>query len=158
MRALLTGVAGPICSHLVVALVEREDEVVVIDDLSSGVRHFVNPRAGLEVADIRTPEAAALLRVERPDVVFHLAAQMSVSVSVREPLFDADINVAGGQICPWRRRDGESVGVGCIYYVGMLPAIGHMYLSAGRLPEVDWVFGPYRYSGLATRASMTQLY
>lgn len=96
MRAFVTGGAGFIGSSLVDALVERGDDVIVIDDLSSGKREFVNSGARFELVDIRSPEAAALVRSERPDAVFHVAAQMSVSVSVRRPLMDADINIAGG--------------------------------------------------------------
>ncbi len=92
----MTGGAGFIGSHVVDALVERGDQVLVIDDLSTGEREFVNSRAEFRQLDIRTPEAANAAREWRPDVVCHHAAQMSVSRSVREPLFDAGINLIGG--------------------------------------------------------------
>jgi UDP-glucose 4-epimerase len=95
VRAIVTGGAGFIGSGLVDALIERGDEVVVIDDLTSGERRFVNSGARLEIRDIRSPEAASLIREVRPDVLFHLAAQMSVSYSVRMPLVDAGINIIG---------------------------------------------------------------
>jgi UDP-glucose 4-epimerase len=89
MRALVTGGAGFIGSHLVDALVARGDEVVVIDDLSTGRREFVNPAALFRAHDIREPfETDA-------DVVFHLAAQADVGTSMERPSFDAAVNVVG---------------------------------------------------------------
>jgi UDP-glucose 4-epimerase len=96
VRVLVTGGAGFIGSHIVDALVGRGDQVLVVDDLSTGDRENLNPAAAFREIDIRAPEAAALLREWRPDVVCHHAAQMSVSRSVREPLFDAGVNLVGG--------------------------------------------------------------
>jgi UDP-glucose 4-epimerase len=96
VKVLVTGGAGFIGSHLVDALVERGDRVLVIDDLSTGAREYLNPASEFHQLDIRTPEAAATVRQWRPDVVCHHAAQMSVSRSVREPLFDASVNLVGG--------------------------------------------------------------
>ena len=96
MKVLVTGGAGFIGSHVVDALVERGDRVLVLDDLSTGAREYVNEAAEFRDLDIRTPEAAAAVRQWRPDVVCHHAAQMSVSRSVREPLFDASVNLVGG--------------------------------------------------------------
>lgn len=89
MRAVVTGGAGFIGSHLVDALVARGDEVTVIDDLSTGRREFVNEAATLVVHDVREPfEADA-------DVVYHLAAQADVGTSMERPGFDAAVNVIG---------------------------------------------------------------
>jgi UDP-glucose 4-epimerase len=96
VKVLVTGGAGFIGSHIVDALVGRGDEVLVLDDLSTGDREYVNAAARFERGDIREPEAAALARQWRPDVICHHAAQMSVSRSVREPLFDAGVNLVGG--------------------------------------------------------------
>lgn len=96
MKVLVTGGAGFIGSHVVDALVERGDQVLALDDLSSGAREYVNGAAEFRELDIRTPDAAAAVRQWRPDVVCHHAAQMSVSRSVREPLFDASVNLVGG--------------------------------------------------------------
>ncbi|HYW23869.1 MAG TPA: NAD-dependent epimerase/dehydratase family protein [Terriglobales bacterium] len=96
MKVLVTGGAGFIGSHIVDALIDRGDEVLVLDDLSTGVREQVHSAATFERCDIREPEAAAVARDWRPDVICHHAAQMSVSRSVREPLFDAGVNLVGG--------------------------------------------------------------
>jgi UDP-glucose 4-epimerase len=90
LRAIVTGGAGFIGSHLVDALVARGDEVVVVDDLSSGKRENVNPKAGFEQRDIRAGFGAA-----GADVIFHLAAQADVQVSMHRPARDAEVNVVG---------------------------------------------------------------
>jgi UDP-glucose 4-epimerase len=95
VKIMVTGGAGFIGSHLVDALVSRAEQVLVLDDLSTGERENINPSATFREVDIRAPEAAAMVREWRPDVVFHHAAQMSVSRSVREPLFDAGVNLLG---------------------------------------------------------------
>jgi len=100
MRALVTGGAGFIGSNLVDALLERGDDVVVIDDLSSGkeanVADALERGLTLHRADIRDAEAMTrLLADAKPDVVFHLAAQIDVRVSVDRPAYDARTNVEG---------------------------------------------------------------
>ena len=90
MRVTVTGGAGFIGSNLVDALVERGDDVVVVDDLSFGRREFVNPAATLVERDIRDG-----IDVDGSEVVFHLAAQTDVQTSVREPANDAQVNVVG---------------------------------------------------------------
>ena len=90
MRVTVTGGAGFIGSNLVDALVERGDDVVVVDDLSFGRREFVNPAATLVERDIRDG-----IDVDGSEVVFHLAAQTDVQTSVREPAHDAEVNVVG---------------------------------------------------------------
>lgn len=93
MRAIVTGGAGFIGSHVAEALVARGDEVHVLDDLSSGKRENVPAGAELHVGDIRDP--GTVFDAVRPELVFHLAAQASVSVSVARPAFDAEVNVLG---------------------------------------------------------------
>jgi UDP-glucose 4-epimerase len=96
VRAIVTGGAGFIGSHIVDVLVARGDEVVVLDDLSHGKPENVNPGAELAVADIRDPEAVnAVFGEARPEACLHLAAQVDVRVSVARPDFDADVNVLG---------------------------------------------------------------
>src|SRR5581483_8253853 len=96
VRVVVTGGAGFIGSHIVDALVARGDEVAVIDDMSGGREENVNPGATLHRLDIVDPAAADLIRSFKPAAVFHEAAQMSVARSVREPIFDAKVNVLGG--------------------------------------------------------------
>jgi len=91
---VVTGGAGFIGSTLVDALVERGDEVHVVDDLSSGRREQVAAGARLHVVDIREPLAEALADA-RPEIVFHLAAQIDVRRSVADPVADAATNVLG---------------------------------------------------------------
>ena len=92
MRALVTGGAGFIGSHVVDALLARGDAVSVVDDLSSGRRENVPDGVPLHVADIA--EIADVMQGERPEVVFHLAAQVDVRKSVADPAHDARVNVA----------------------------------------------------------------
>jgi UDP-glucose 4-epimerase len=100
MRALVTGGAGFIGSNLVDALLDRGDEVVVLDDLSSGktsnLTGAIERGAVLHEADIRDGDAVSRIVAEaRPEVVFHLAAQIDVRVSVDRPDYDARTNVEG---------------------------------------------------------------
>ena len=94
MRAVVTGGAGFIGSTLVETLIARGDEVHVVDDLSSGRREQVADTARLHVLDIRDPLVDALAGA-RPEVVFHLAAQIDVRRSVADPVDDAATNVLG---------------------------------------------------------------
>jgi UDP-glucose 4-epimerase len=95
VRAVVTGGAGFIGSNLVDALVGRGDEVVVVDDLSTGKRENVNPAARLVEIDIRSTELGTVFAEADPDVCFHLAAQADVPTSVLRPDFDAEVNVVG---------------------------------------------------------------
>ncbi|MBA2641817.1 MAG: NAD-dependent epimerase/dehydratase family protein [Actinobacteria bacterium] len=94
MRALVTGGAGFIGSHVVDALLARGDEVVVVDSLATGKRVNVPAAADLRVQDIREP-LDALFGEVRPEAIFHLAAQADVRVSVEQPVEDAGVNVLG---------------------------------------------------------------
>ena len=108
MRALVTGGAGFIGSNLADALLVRGDDVHVLDDLSKGRRERVADAATLHVADIRDPDA--VFDEAPPDVVFHLAAQADVRVSVERPEYDADVNVVGTlRILEAARRQGAQV-------------------------------------------------
>jgi UDP-glucose 4-epimerase len=96
VRALVTGGAGFIGSHLVDALVERGDDVWVLDNLASGRRENVNEGSRLVEADVRDAGAVAGAFAEaKPETCFHLAAQADVRVSIAEPAFDAEVNVIG---------------------------------------------------------------
>jgi UDP-glucose 4-epimerase len=95
-RVLVTGGAGFIGSHIVDALLAAGHEPYVVDNLESGSRANLPPSVRLFELDVR--DAGALGEVfdeVRPQLVCHQAAQMSVSRSVREPVFDAEVNVMG---------------------------------------------------------------
>jgi UDP-glucose 4-epimerase len=100
MEALVTGGAGFIGSHLVDALLDRGDHVVVLDDLSTGRRENLDDAVakGAVLAETDVTDAAAVadaLETGRPEVVFHLAAQIDVRRSMSDPVFDLGVNVGG---------------------------------------------------------------
>jgi UDP-glucose 4-epimerase len=95
-RAIVTGGAGFIGSHLVDALLASGSEVTVIDDLSSGEAARVDPAARLlelDVVDRSGLEAA--IGEAAPEAIYHLAAQASVVASVQDPRRDCEVNVVG---------------------------------------------------------------
>jgi UDP-glucose 4-epimerase len=94
VRAVVTGGAGFIGSHVVDALLARWDEVHVLDDFSRGKRENVPEGVHVHEADIRT-DSGQIFDEVRPEVCFHLAAQADVRVSVERPDFDAEVNVVG---------------------------------------------------------------
>ena len=102
MRTLVTGGAGFIGSTLVDRLLAEGHEVDVVDNLSTGsLSNLAAARAGsagsltIHRLDVRAPELVDLMARRRPEVVFHLAAQADVRVSVARPVFDAEVNVVG---------------------------------------------------------------
>ena len=95
MKILVTGGAGFIGSHVVDGFLTAGHEVRVIDDLSTGKRANLNSKAAFYNVDIRSSEIADIFAKEKPDVVCHHAAQMDVRRAVREPQFDASVNVVG---------------------------------------------------------------
>jgi len=109
VRAIVTGGAGFIGSHVVDALVARGDEVAVVDSLVHGTKENVNVGAELHVRDIREPLDDVFDAV-RPQAVYHLAAQADVRVSVEHPVDDAEVNVVGTiRILEGARRHGAQV-------------------------------------------------
>lgn len=95
MKVLVTGGAGFIGSHVVDLLVESGHDVLVVDDLSSGLKANVNPRARLEIEAVESPRLAGVFQDFAPDCVVHCAAQTSVAVSWREAQKDATVNISG---------------------------------------------------------------
>lgn len=94
-RILVTGGAGFIGSHVADNLVAAGHDVAVIDNLSTGRREFVPPQAQFFPYDITSPDAADLIRSWRPEALMHHAAQMSVRISVADPVADARDNILG---------------------------------------------------------------
>lgn len=95
MKVLVTGGAGFIGSHVTDAYIEAGFDVVVVDNLSSGRRDYLNPRARFYEMDIRDPDLGEVFEKERPEVLNHHAAQSSVTASVADPGHDADVNITG---------------------------------------------------------------
>ena len=101
-RALVTGGAGFIGSTLVDRLLAEGHTVDVVDNLSTGslsnlaeARANSSGRLHFHQLDVRSPDLVELMGRRQPDVVFHLAAQADVRVSVADPVLDADVNVLG---------------------------------------------------------------
>jgi UDP-glucose 4-epimerase len=94
VRAVVTGGAGFIGSHVVDALVARGDEAHVVDNLATGRRENLNGAATLHERDIREPLDDLFAEI-RPELVVHLAAQADVGTSVERPVLDAEVNVLG---------------------------------------------------------------
>ena len=146
MRVVVTGGAGFIGSHVVDALLARGDEVSVVDDLSTGAEANLNPAAEMHHVDIGSPEAADLIRSIKPDVVSHQAAQMSVARSLRDPLFDARVNVLGALNVVEAAADAGSRFI-------FASTGGAMYGDAEVLPTPEssrpWPVSPYGVAKLA---------
>ena len=96
LNILVTGGAGFIGSHVVDAYVADGHHVIVVDDLSMGVRANVHSDAEFYQLDIRDPQLGQLMKQHSIEVVSHHAAQMDVRRSVADPVFDASVNVLGG--------------------------------------------------------------
>ncbi len=95
MNILVTGGAGFIGSHLVNTYIEAGHQVIVVDNLSSGELRFLNPKAKFYKIDILDPKLTEILKNEKIDVINHHAAQISVTKSITDPLFDANSNIIG---------------------------------------------------------------
>jgi UDP-glucose 4-epimerase len=95
MKTLVTGGAGFIGSHLVDALLAQGDDVAIVDNLATGKREYVNSLARFYEVDICSPRVREVIEAERPEVVFHQAAQASVKVSTDDPIHDTQVNVVG---------------------------------------------------------------
>ena len=92
---LVTGGAGFIGSQLAARLVRDGFDVVVVDDLSFGKREYVPKEARFHQMDIRDPKLIDVFLKEKPEFVFHLAAQIELRRSIEDPIHDAEINIHG---------------------------------------------------------------
>lgn len=128
MKIVITGGAGFIGSHVVDAYIGSGHQVLVVDNLTTGKQENVHPKARLVKMDINEPELLDLFQEERPNVVNHHAANPSVSLSVREPAFDARQNILGTiNVLEASRR----AGVGKVIYIS---SGGAMYGNPEYLP------------------------
>ena len=95
MNILVTGGAGFIGSHIVNTYIDAGHNVVIVDNLSSGERRFINPKAIFYEMDVLDPDIQTILEKESIEVINHHAAQISVPDSVINPIFDANTNIIG---------------------------------------------------------------
>ncbi len=94
MKILVTGGAGFIGSHIVDLLIKRGDEVVIIDNLSTGKKEYLNQKAKFYKADI-TQNINRIFEKEKPEILIHTAAQVMLRDSLKDPVFDAKTNIIG---------------------------------------------------------------
>lgn len=95
MNILVTGGAGFIGSHIVDTYIQEGHRVVVLDNLSTGKREQVHPDATFYDMDLMAPEVKGIFEKEKIEAINHHAAQISVTQSVADPAFDAEINIVG---------------------------------------------------------------
>ena len=109
MKILVTGGAGFIGSNIVDGAIGAGHDVSVVDDLSTGNRRWVNPKARFYEVDIRRPELDQVIEKEKPDVICHQAARANVRESFELPLLYAEVNVVGSlNLLECARRHGVS--------------------------------------------------
>ena len=95
MKILVTGGAGFIASHVVDEYIRIGHDVVVVDNLSTGYEKNINKKAKFYQMDICSKDIEKIFEIEKPDIVNHHAAQISVPLSCKNPLIDAEINAKG---------------------------------------------------------------
>jgi len=95
MKILVTGGAGFVGSHLVDRLIKENHKVVTIDNLSTGKKRNINPKAKFYKIDICNPRISDIFKKEKPEVIFHYAAHINARESVENSIFDAKINILG---------------------------------------------------------------
>lgn len=93
--SLVTGGAGFIGSHIADLLIEKSHRVIIIDNLSTGDKKNLNPKAKFYEMDIQNPDVSDIFAKEKPDFVFHLAAQIDLRISVANPIADCQTNILG---------------------------------------------------------------
>jgi UDP-glucose 4-epimerase len=154
MRVLVTGGAGFIGSHVAEGYLARGHDVTVLDNLSTGRRQNVPSNARFVQEDVRSPAARRLLAGGGFDVLNHQAAQMDVRVSVRDPGFDAEVNLIGLLNLLEGAREG---GVTRVVFAS---SGGVVYGESDRLPHPETApklpVSPYGVSKLASEFYLAQ--
>jgi len=154
MRILVTGGAGFIGSHIVDTYLAAGHSVAIVDNLSTGRREHVNPRARLYTVDLGAPDALAeVFAREQPQVVSHQAAQKSVRISVEDPAADATINIVGSlHLLEQCRRHG-------VEHIIFASTGGAIYGDVNVIPTPEdhpaWPVSPY---GIAKLTAEHYLY
>ncbi len=106
-KILVTGGAGFIGSTLVDRLIKAKHQVIIIDNLSSGRKEYLNSKAKFYKLNISSPKVKEVFQTEKPEFVYHLAAQIEVPKSMLDPVHDNQVNVLGGlNILENARRQG----------------------------------------------------
>ncbi len=150
-RALVTGGAGFIGSHVADLFLSNGWSVEILDNLSSGRRENVPSAAKLHVMDIRSPDAAALVSGGSFDAIAHLAAQIDVRKSVNDPVFDASVNVLGALNVVEALRRSESAQRARLVFAS---TGGALYGDHATPPNVETIAkepdSPYGIAKLAT--------
>jgi len=95
MNVIVTGGAGFIASHIVDVLIKKKHRVIVVDNLSNGKKENINPGAIFYKLDIRSPRMNDIFRKYKIDILNHHAAQIDLRESIRNPVFDARVNILG---------------------------------------------------------------
>ena len=95
MKVLVTGGVGFIGSHIVDTLIEAGYKVVVVDNLSTGKKEYLNDKAMFYHIDLHSKQLEEVFAKELPDFVIHEAAQVDVSISINDPYYDAYSNILG---------------------------------------------------------------
>ncbi len=155
-KVLVTGGAGFIGSHLVDQLVLKKHRVTVVDNLITGKKKFVNKAARFYKINILNPKLAKIFAREKPEIVFHLAAQKSVPFSVKHPLLDATNNIWGSL-----RVVEQSLKVGVKKFI-FISTGGAIYGATKNLPAPETApvapDSPYGLSKLAVEQYLFNYY
>ena len=131
MKILVTGGAGFIGSHFVDRLIKEGHEVVIIDNLSTGKKENLNPRAKFYKIDIKNQKISRIFKKEEPEIVFHYAAQIDLKEALANPVKDAEINILGSINLV---ENSKQAGVKKIIFAS---SGGAIYGSADILPTPD---------------------
>src|SRR5690349_15082952 len=95
MNILVTGGAGFIGSHITDAYISKGHDVIIIDNMSTGVKEYINPKGKFYEMDICDDNLSKVFKENRIDVINHHAAQIDLRKSVDDPKFDIQVNIAG---------------------------------------------------------------